>query len=218
MIHMVFAAAPSQEEFLAHLVLEEDVDWRRVKAFHMDEYIGLVQKAPQSFGQFLKKRLFDRVSFHDVFYLNGAALNPLEECERYTKLLQKYPIDIACMGIGENTHIAFNDPHVADFNDPLLVKPVELDMVSRLQQVHDQCFDQLADVPLSAITLTIPALLRARFIYCMVPGSHKAQAVYHTLRSEVSEKHPSTVLRNHAHATLYLDKESAVQIVRQTGS
>jgi glucosamine-6-phosphate deaminase len=117
------------------------------------------------------------------------------------------------MGIGENTHIAFNDPHVADFNDPLLVKQVELDMVSRLQQVHDQCFDQLADVPLSAITLTIPALLGARFIYCMVPGSHKAQAVYHTLRSEVSEKHPSTVLRNHPHATLYLDKESAVRIV-----
>jgi glucosamine-6-phosphate deaminase len=211
-VNLVFAAAPSQEEFLAHLVLE-DVDWLRVNAFHMDEYMGLDQKAPQSFGQFLQKRLFGKLPFHKVFYINGAAEDLLEECQRYSNLLREYPTDIVCMGIGENSHIAFNDPHVADFKDPLLVKVVDLDLISRMQQVHDHCFEQLADVPVSAITLTIPALLGAPFIYCVVPGSHKAKAVYHTLRSVVNEKYPSTALRNHIHATLYLDKESAIQIL-----
>jgi glucosamine-6-phosphate deaminase len=211
-VTIVFAAAPSQDEFLSYLALEKDVDWSRVNAFHMDEYIGLNEKAPQSFGQFLKQRIFDKVSFHEVYYLNGAAGDVFEECQRYSNLLQHYSIDIVCMGIGENAHIAFNDPHVANFKDPLLVKVVDLDIVSRMQQVHDDCFNQIDDVPTSAITLTVPALFGAHFIYCIVPGSHKAQAVDHTLHSEVNERYPSTVLRNHANATLYLDKDSAVKL------
>jgi len=211
-VNMVFAAAPSQNEFLSHLALEKGVDWSRVNAFHMDEYIGLDRNAPQSFGQFLKERIFDRLPFHKVHYLNANTYNPLEECRRYTNLLRHYPIDIVCMGIGENTHIAFNDPHVADFKDSLLVKEVELDIVSRMQQVHDNCFKQLDDVPSSAITLTIPALINAPNIYCIVPGSHKAQAVYHTVHSDVNERYPSTILRHHANATLYLDKDSKVKL------
>jgi glucosamine-6-phosphate deaminase len=127
-------------------------------------------------------------------------------------LLNQNPTDIVCMGIGINTHIAFNDPHVADFNDLQLVKTVELDKVCRQQQVDDGCFDDLGKVPSRAITLTIPALMRANYIYCMVPGSSKSQAVYHTLNSEVNQKYPSTVLRKHSNAILYLDMESSGRI------
>lgn len=211
-VNIVFAAAPSQDEFLACLAMEKGVAWNRANAFHMDEYIGLDTKSPQSFGQFLKQRIFDKVPFHEVHYLNGNAGDIGKECQRYSNLLRHNPIDIVCMGIGENTHIAFNDPHVANFKDPLLVKVVELDIVSRMQQVHDNCFKQLDDVPSSAITLTIPALTNAPNIYCMVPGSHKAQAVYHTIHSDVKEKYPSTILRHHANATLYLDKDSKVKL------
>lgn len=211
-VNMVFAAAPSQDEFLSYLVVEKDVDWSRVNAFHMDEYIGLDKNAPQSFGQFLKERIFDKVPFHQVHYLNGNAADPLEECKRYSDLLQDYSIDIVCMGIGENAHIAFNDPHVADFDDPFSVKLVDLDIASRLQQVHDDCFAHIDEVPTSAITLTIPALLKANAIYCIVPGRNKVQAIYHTLHSETSETYPSTILKSHSDAILYLDKESAARL------
>ena len=211
-VNMVFAAAPSQDEFLSYLALEKDLDWSRVNAFHMDEYIGLDKNASQNFGQFLKERIFDKVSFHEVHYLNGNAADPLEECQRYADLLQDRSIDIVCMGIGENAHIAFNDPHVADFNDPLLVKVVELDIASRMQQVHDKCFSHIDEVPYSAITLTVPVLLQADSIYCIVPGSSKAQAVYHTLHSEVEESYPSTILTRHPNAVLYLDRDSAAKL------
>lgn len=211
-VNMVFAAAPSQDEFLSYLAAEKEVDWNRVNAFHMDEYIGLDTTMPQSFGQFLKERIFDKLSFHKVNYLNGNAGDPLKECQRYTDLLQHHSIDIVCMGIGENTHIAFNDPHIADFNDPLLVKVVDLDIVSRMQQVHDGCFAHIDEVPAFAITLTIPALLQAANIYCMVPGPNKAPAVYHTFCSEVNEMYPSTILRGHPSAILYLDKDSAAKL------
>lgn len=211
-VNMIFAAAPSQNEFLEALAQQEGVDWQRVNAFHMDEYIALPGDAPQSFGQFLKERIFDKVSFAEVHYLNGNANDLDEECRRYSKLLQQYPPDIVCMGIGENTHIAFNDPHLADFNDPLLVKIVDLDKVSRQQQVNDGCFAHIDDVPVSAITLTVSALLQADTIYCIVPGEKKAEAVYHTLNSEVTERYPSTILRRHSNATLYLEKDSAANL------
>src|SRR5699024_6101849 len=132
--------------------------------------------------------------------------------EQYSNLLQKYPVDIVCMGIGENTHIAFNDPHVADFQDSSLLKVVDLDERSRKQQVHDGCFPTIDEVPVSALTLTIPALLNAKYVFCIVPGKNKADAVYHTLKDSVSETHPSSILRQHANATLYLDEESAGRI------
>ncbi|MBN8858164.1 MAG: glucosamine-6-phosphate deaminase [Sphingobacteriales bacterium] len=211
-VNMIFAAAPSQNEFLAALSVAKDIAWEKVNAFHMDEYIGLDENAPQRFGQFLRERLFDKVPFREVFYINGSTLHPLEECSRYSALLKKYPADIVCMGIGENGHIAFNDPHVADFNDPLAVKVVKLSEASRHQQVHDECFAAIDEVPAAAITLTIPTLVNANFLYCMVPGATKSRAVYHTLHGEIGEQCPSTILRKHGNATLYLDKDSASEL------
>jgi glucosamine-6-phosphate deaminase len=211
-VNIIFAAAPSQNEFLSSLCKQQDVDWSRVNAFHMDEYVGLDENAPQSFGQFLKERIFDKVPINKVYYINGNADDPDAECLRYTNLLKQFPADIVCMGIGENAHIAFNDPHVADFEDPLMVKVVALDEVSRQQQVHDGCFEHIEDVPAFAITLTVPALLQANSIYCLVPGTNKAAAIYYTINSEVNENYPSTSLRNHNNVILYLDKDSEARL------
>jgi len=211
-INLIFAAAPSQQEFLTALCRQPDLDWSRVNAFHMDEYVQLPDEAPQRFGNFLKTRLFDRVPFRTVNYLNGNAPDSRAECARYSQLLEQNPVDIVCMGIGENCHIAFNDPHVALFNDPVFVKVVDLDTACRQQQVNDGCFDRFDAVPTHALTLTIPALMRAPHIFCMVPGLNKAPAVYHTLQSAISETYPSTILRRHDKAILFIDKDSASQL------
>jgi glucosamine-6-phosphate deaminase len=207
-INIIFAAAPSQNEFLQEL-RQAPLEWDRIRAFHMDEYIGLPPEAVQGFGNFLREHLFDSVPFLAVHYIDGDALDLKKECERYGELLEKYPADIVCMGIGENGHIAFNDPPVADFDDPYAVKVVELDLPCRQQQVNDGCFSELRSVPTHAITLTIPALMSATYIYCMVPGRTKAEAVFNTLHREVVEAYPATVLRNHEHAILFLDAMSA---------
>ncbi|WP_198652233.1 glucosamine-6-phosphate deaminase [Chitinophaga deserti] len=206
-ISMIFAAAPSQQEFLEAFRADVSIPWHRIHAFHMDEYLGLPAEAPQGFGNFLKDRLFGLVPFKSVHYLNGQALFAAAECARYANLLQG-GTDIVCMGVGENTHIAFNDPHVADFNDPVLVKVVDLDEACRRQQVNDGCFATLEEVPTHALTLTVPALFRADYIFCMVPGPAKAAAIRHTLHSPVSGQHPSTILRTHPHAELFIDKDS----------
>lgn len=207
-INVVFAAAPSQNEFLAALQYE-GLNWKQINAFHMDEYIGLDDHAPQRFGNFLKHKLFDKFNFKSVHYLNGNAKDSMEECIRYTRLLKQHPIDIVCMGIGENGHLAFNDPPVAGFNDKAWVKVVELDETCRQQQVNDGCFARFDEVPKQALTLTIPALLSAKYINCVVPGTSKADAVSHTLGSEISTLHPSTILRTHKRAVLFLDNDSA---------
>ncbi len=207
-INVVFAAAPSQNEFLEALRYE-NLDWRRINAFHMDEYIGLATDAPQGFGNFLKERLFSQFNFKSVNYLNGNAEDIEAECARYTSLLAKYPVDVVCMGIGENGHLAFNDPPVADFEDHKMVKVVVLDEVCRQQQVNDGCFAALNEVPKQALTLTIPALLSAGYINCVVPGPTKAQAVAHTLNSEISTENPATILRRHTKAVLFLDQDSS---------
>lgn len=211
-VNIVFASAPSQNEFLAALAADGNLEWNKIRAFHMDEYIGLPSDAPQGFGEYLREKLFSRVPIKEVFYLDGNASDPAVECRRYAKLLAQYPTDIVCMGIGENCHIAFNDPHVADFNDPDRVKEVKLDMTSRMQQVHDGCFATLEQVPESALTLTIPALIRARHLFCMVPGTTKAVAVSHTLTDPISEEFPATIIRQHPSATLFLDPDSAKNI------
>jgi glucosamine-6-phosphate deaminase len=213
-INIIFAAAASQNEFLASLI-NEKVDWKHVNAFHMDEYIGLPKNATQQFGIWLKERIFSKVSFREVFYLNGQATDIEAECERYSDLLHQYPVDITCMGIGENTHLAFNDPHVADFNDTRMVKVVDLDEACKQQQVNEDCFDDISQIPPDALTLTIPALLKADYIFCMVPGALKAQAVYYTLREDITEQYPSTILRTHGHAYLLLEKESAAKIMAE---
>ena len=211
-INMIFAAAPSQNEFLNHLIHDKRIDWTRINAFHMDEYIGIHPDAPQSFGHFLRIRIFDKVPFKKVNYLNGRAESLEKECKRYANLLTKYPVDIVCLGIGENGHIAFNDPDVADFNDPKLVKIVKLDPVCRQQQVNEKCFERLDLVPKEALTLTIPALLKAEWMFCIVPFKNKAHAVYRAIYGEISEKCPASILRRKEKSSLYLDAESAEQI------
>ena len=208
-VNIVFAAAPSQDEFLSALVKEKNIDWHRVRAFHMDEYIGLPEDAPQRFGNYLKKHFFDLVPLLETHYLDGMAASPENECRRYGELLVRYPTDVVFMGIGENTHLAFNDPHVARFNDPQTVKIVELDEACRQQQVNDGCFKSRDEVPKTALTLTIPALMKADHVFCMVPGKRKAKAIYHTLNSGISEQYPSTILRTHPQAVLFVDRESA---------
>jgi glucosamine-6-phosphate deaminase len=208
-LSIVFASAPSQNEFLEELSQSPGIDWRSVTAFHLDEYVGLSSEAPESFSHFLRVKLFEKVRPGNVYYLNGMAGDIEAECKRYAGLLKDHPLDVACIGIGENGHLAFNDPPFADFQDPLIVKIVELDLVSRQQQVHDGCFKSLQEVPQKAITLTIPAILSAKFIYCMVPAHSKAEAVKRTLQDSVSTDCPATILRKHENAILFLDRDSA---------
>ena len=207
-VNMIFAAAPSQNEVLEALTEAEGIQWDKVNAFHMDEYIGLDEKAPQGFGNFLKERLFNKLPFKAIHTLNGQCQKPEEECKRYSALLLEYPADICLMGIGENGHIAFNDPHVACFNDAELVKIVSLDEMCRIQQVNDGCFTSILEVPKKALTLTIPALISAQYIFCCVPGKRKAQAVYNTLKGPIDEACPAAILRKHQQAVLYIDKDS----------
>ena len=210
-VNIIFASAPSQNEFLAELN-KKDVEWGRINAFHMDEYVGLDKDASQGFGNFLKERLFNNVQCREVHYLNGNAADVQDECKRYSDLLLKYPTDIVCLGIGENTHLAFNDPHVADFNDPEIVKVVDLDKDCRTQQVNDGCFTTIDKAPTHALTITIPALFKSTYAYAVVPGKFKADAIYHTLNSEIKELHPSTLLRRHDHAILFIDEDSASKL------
>ena len=206
-INMIFAAAPSQNEVLHYLMSDPSIPWNRINAFHMDEYIGLPVDAPQGFANFLRKAIFDQVPFKAVYTLNSEA-EAADEIARYTALLEKFPTDIVCMGIGENGHIAFNDPHVAFFHDPVLVKTVDLDETCRMQQVHDGCFASLDLVPKNALTLTIPALTKAAYQFCVVPAATKANAVKNTVLGPVSEACPASILRTLPNATLYCDPDS----------
>ncbi len=208
-INMIFAAAPSQNDMLAALCARDDIEWERINGFHMDEYVGLNPNAPQCFSNFLKDRLFDLKPFKSVNLINAAATDPQAECDRYSALLAEHPVDIVCMGIGENGHIAFNDPHVADFNDPQMVKPVSLDDVCRMQQVNDGCFAHIDEVPKWALTLTIPTLMSAGYNFCVVPAPTKAVAVKNTIEGPISEACPATILRNKDNAIMYCDADSS---------
>ena len=207
-LNMIFAAAPSQNEVLKTLT-ESDVDWSRINAFHMDEYIGLPADAPQRFGNYLRDHIFAHAPFKSVNYIDCSSTKEAE-CARYTALLAKYPTDIVCMGIGENGHIAFNDPGVADFNDPATIKPVPLDDVCRQQQVNDGCFAKFDDVPTHALTLTVPTLFRGGYLFCSVPAPTKAAAVKEMLTTDNIDEHcPAAILRRHDNAVLYCDADSA---------
>ena len=208
-INMIFAAAPSQNEVLYALATDKEIPWNRVNAFHMDEYIGLSKDAPQGFGNFLKAHIFGLADFKSVNYIDISAKDADAECERYAKILADNPTDIVVMGIGENGHIAFNDPPVADFNDKKAVKPVQLDEICRNQQVNDGCFAKIEDVPKTAITLTVPTLFKGDHLFCIVPAKTKANAVRATVCDEINEKCPATVLRLHKNAKLYLDMDSS---------
>ncbi len=211
-VNMIFAAAPSQNDMLLHLCERNDIEWERINAFHMDEYIGLPKDAPQCFSNFLKAHIFDLKPFKSVNLIKADATCSAEECARYGELLIANPTDIVCMGIGENGHIAFNDPHVADFNDSEVIKAVELDEVCRMQQVNDGCFDTLDDVPKFALTLTIPTLMAAKYHFCVVPAPTKAEAVMNTVKGEITEACPATILRTKENSVLYCDGDSSVYI------
>ncbi|MBR2424994.1 MAG: glucosamine-6-phosphate deaminase [Tidjanibacter sp.] len=209
--NIIFAAAPSQNEFLEAMA-SSDIDWTRVNAFHMDEYIGLPQDAPQGFGNFLRRAIFDKVPFKSVHYLNGQ-IDPERACCEYTQLLEENPVDVVFMGIGENGHIAFNDPHVAHFDDSSVVKVVDLDDRCRQQQVNDGCFASIDDVPTHAMTLTIPTLVKAERLFCVVPAATKAWAVNETVNGTIDEHCPASILRRHPAATLYVDSDSGSKLL-----
>lgn len=206
-VRMVFAAAPSQAQMLAALCAAPGIDWARITAFHMDEYIGLPPDAPERFARWLDDNLFGLVPFAQVHRLVPEP-DPAAAAAKYAQLLAAAPIDFVCLGIGVNGHIAFNDPPVADFADPLDVKVVTLDEQCRQQQVDDECFDSFEDVPEQAITLTVPRLMRAGRLFCVVPGQLKRDAVRAALYGPISTECPASILREHSDCSLYLDAES----------
>ncbi len=205
---VMFASAASQIEFIRNL-LKHQLPWRRITAFHMDEYIGLSSGDPRSFGAFLRRELFSLQSFGSVHYIASLESDPEQACSDYENLLLSQKLDLVCMGIGENGHIAFNDPPEARFDDPRLVRIVTLEERCRMQQVHDGCFSDILEVPRQAVTITIPALMSADHILCMVPGSAKAEAVFTMLTGPVESSCPASVLRTHPGASLFLDLDSA---------
>ena len=208
-INMIFAAAPSQNDVLKALVDDKSIEWNRINAYHMDEYIGLSKDAPQGFGNFLREHIFGLVPFKSVNYIDCEAKCPECEAKRYGELLRANPTDIVVMGIGANGHIAFNDPGVADFNDSETVKVVALDDICRQQQVNDGCFATIDDVPTHALTLTVPTLIAAPHLFCIVPVKTKANAVRETVHGEIDEHCPASILRTRDGAVLYLDNESS---------
>lgn len=208
----VVASAPSQTELIAHLAAAPDLDWSRIAIFHLDEYIGLPPSHPASFRAWQHLHLLSKIkpaAFHGI---QGDHPNPAAACARYADLLAAAPIDLICLGIGENGHLAFNDPHAAHFQDPLPVKCVALDEACRRQQVQDRCFPDLASVPLQAITLTCPTLYSGAALLCAVPGPRKAPAVRAALLGPLAPTCPASLLRQHPNAVLYLDPESAADL------
>lgn len=206
---VILATGNSQIQFLNALIALGGVDWSRVTLFHMDEYLGLDANHPGSFRRYLRERVATRVQPRQFHCVEGEALLPLDECDRYTKLLLAQPIDLCCLGIGENGHIAFNDPPVANFADPHCVKLVKLDDACRQQQVGEGHFPKLDAVPQYAFTLTIPMLCSAQKMLCIVPEKRKAQAVKDALRGPISLACPASILRRQAQCTLFLDADSA---------
>lgn len=210
--NLVFASAPSQMDLL-NALLNEDVPWDKVNAFHMDEYIGLSIEHPSSFANYIRENFLKKLNLKSVHYLNGLAEDIPAECERYSELLRKYPTDITFAGIGENGHMAFNDPGIADFFEPALVKVNPgLDAECRAQQVHDGWFETLDDVPDSAFTLTFPALLKAPRLIITVPGPTKTEIVQKTLELPVSLDVPASIARLHRNAVLYIDDAAAATL------
>jgi len=209
---IVFASAVSQDAFLEALRTTQGIDWPKITAFHMDEYVGMSADHPASFRRFLRERLFDQVPVAAFHELDGEAADPSAECARYSALLAAAKPDLAFMGIGENGHVAFIDPAVCDFRERKLARPVELDDVCRMQQVHDGAFATLADVPKKALSLTTTLFLSIPHALVFVSGDHKAAAVRATIEGPITEACPASVLRRHQDATLFLDGAAAALV------
>jgi glucosamine-6-phosphate deaminase len=205
----IFASAPSQNEFLAALREDTSVRWDAVTAFHLDEYVGVAADHPASFRRFLQDRLFDHVRVRAFHGLDGTAADLAAECARYAVLLHAEAPSLAILGIGENGHLAFIDPPVCDFFEKADVRVVELDEVCRHQQVHDGSFARLEDVPRTALSLTVPYLMRVPRAVAIVPGPAKTAAIRAALEGPLTTACPASILRRHRDATLYLDSASA---------
>jgi glucosamine-6-phosphate deaminase len=211
-VAVVFATGASQLETLRALVKIEAVPWGRVTGFHLDEYLGIPPDHPASFRRYLKDELTSLVPFREFHWLQGDAQAPERVCRDYAAALRANPPLLCLLGIGENGHLAFNDPAEADFADPLDVKLVDLDRECRQQQVNEGWFSEFAHVPARAITLTIPAILRIPELILSVPGRRKATVVARALYEKVSTACPATILQEHPNTRLYLDSESASAI------
>lgn len=212
-VRIVVGSAPSQDEFFEWLTASpfcESVDWSRVTVFHMDEYVGLAADHPQSFRAYQSERFVSKVGLKAFHEVRAESASPEKECQRLSSLLEEAAIDLVCAGIGENGHLAFNDPAVADFQDPEWVKVVELDEACRQQQVNDGCFPRIEEVPRRAITLTLRVFANARKISCVVPAETKSRAVAATLYGTVDTRCPATLMRNHRDARMFLDQDSSM--------
>ena len=210
--NLILATGASQFKFLQAFKENKEIDWSKVTVFHLDEYKGMSIEHPASFRKYLKERILDDVKPAKVYYLEGDSDDIEKTVEEYQELLKTHPVDVACIGIGENGHIAFNDPPVADFNDPKLVKVVELDEACRKQQLGEGWFPTFDNVPTHALSLTITAIMNCKTISCVVPDERKADAVYNTIYSPIETSCPATILRKHPDTVLFLDKFSASKI------
>lgn len=208
-VAILLATGNSQIRFLEALIALEGIDWSRIILFHLDEYLGITSDHPASFRRYLRERVEEKVCPQQFYYIAGDTLQPIAECDRYTRLLENQPIDLCFLGIGENGHLAFNDPSVADFQDPAKVKLVKLDDVNRQQQVNTAYFANLADVPQYAFTVTIPMICTAKKIICLAPATRKAQVVKTLLTGNITTNCPASILRQQPQATLFLDVNSA---------
>jgi glucosamine-6-phosphate deaminase len=209
---VILSSAPSQDDFyaaLADLAVAEPEVWGAVEVYHMDDYVGLTPDHAQSFSRYLQEHFFHRVSVAAFHPIRGDAPDAEAEAKRYAAMLEAAPIDLIGLGVGENGHIAFNDPPVADFNDPVAVKVVEMDWICRQQQVNDGCFPTIEDVPRQAISITLPVFARAGMLSCHVPTARKAAAVAATLTGPVGRSCPATLLRGHPNAAMHLDPSAA---------
>jgi glucosamine-6-phosphate deaminase len=205
---ILLATGNSQLQFLDILIALDGLDWSQITCFHLDEYLGIYAEHSASFRHYLHEKVEVRVKPKEFHYIQGDTLQPLAECDRYTKLLQAQPIDLCCLGVGENGHIAFNDPSVADFHDPYSVKLVKLDDINRQQQVNTGYFPDINSVPQYAFTLTIPMICSAKKIICLAPDKRKAKVVKQVLQGEVNPNCPVSILRKQPQATLFLDSDS----------
>ncbi len=213
--NIIIATGNSQMTFLTALRQERAIPWDKVNVFHMDEYIGIDQDHPASFPRFLREHLLKYVNPRAFYPVSGDPRQIETTIANYAQALREHPADLCACGYGENGHLAFNDPPFADFDDPVLAKVVRLAEASRRQQVGEGHFRTLAEVPTHAITLTIPALLAARAVLCIVPEARKANAVHQALRGPVSEDCPGSILRRMPHAHLFLDKDSAAGVTQR---
>ena len=208
-VTMVLATGRSQLLFLDQLITSVQLDWSRITLFHLDEYLGIAEEHPGSFRHYLREKVEKRIKPKEFHYLQGDTLQPFLECQRYAQLLQNQPLDLCCLGVGINGHLAFNEPSVANFEDSYWVKLVKLEETTRLAQIQPGIFADLEAVPQYAFTMTIPAIFSAHRLLCLCPKASKAKIIQEMLHNPINSNCPASFLRQHPQAELFLDFASA---------